>query len=122
MGIQQTLRYQMGNNAGGHEMGADRDVRVEVPDEFDQGPSVQPVEHQTHAVRFPGFIALFIPPAEEFRRGLHEARVELGVEISKHLVSEIKRVTVHNLTYHWVLLEHLGQCLASADVAGSGAG
>ena len=83
-------------------------MRVELPDEFDQGPSVQPIEHQTHAVRFPGFIALFIPPAEKFWRGLDEARIELGVEISKHLVSEIKRVTVHNLTHHWVLLEHLG--------------
>src|ERR1700746_582376 len=108
MRVQQTLGYQMGDNAGRHEMGADRDVRVELPDEFDQGSSVQPVEHQAHAVRFPRFIALLIPPTEEFWCGLHKARIELGVEISKYLISEIKRVTVHNLTYHWVFLEHLG--------------
>src|SRR3974377_160585 len=108
MSIQQILRYQMGNNAGGHEFWADRVLRVDFADALDQGPGIQPVEHQTHAVRFPGFIALFVPPAEEFWRGLHEAGSELGAEISKHLISEIKRVTVHNLPYHWVLLEHLG--------------
>jgi hypothetical protein len=89
-------------------VGANRDVWIELPDEFYQGPCVQSVEHETHTIRFPGFVALLVPPPEEVRCVFHEASVKLGIEVSEQLIRETKRITMENLAYPGVLLENLG--------------
>src|ERR1700730_5929715 len=83
MSIQQLLRNQMGNDAGRHEMSANSDMRIKLPDKFYQWTRVQAIEHQPHAVRFPRLITLLVPPPEELRSVLNQARVELRIEIAK---------------------------------------
>src|SRR6516164_2552818 len=81
--IQQILCYQMRNDAGRHEMGADRDMRIELTNELYQGTRVQTIEHEAHAVSFPRFIALLVPPSEEFRSVPDQARIKLRVKVAE---------------------------------------
>src|SRR6516165_6443700 len=79
MSIQEILCYQMRNNASGHEMGADSNMRIELTNELYQGTRIQTIEHEAHAVGLPRLIALLVPPSEEFRSVLDQARIKLRV-------------------------------------------
>ncbi len=65
LGLQLFSRDQVGNNPGGHEMGADGDVRIEGADKSDQRFGVEPVDHVPHGIRSPGFITGLVPPSEK---------------------------------------------------------
>jgi hypothetical protein len=58
-------------------MRADGNMRIELPNEFDQWSGIEAVKHEAHTVRFPRFIALLIPPPEEIWRILDQAGVKL---------------------------------------------
>src|SRR5260221_2307210 len=49
MGIQLILCDQVRDNTRRHEMSADRDVGVELTDEFHQGSGIKAIQHQAHA-------------------------------------------------------------------------
>src|SRR5438132_6148714 len=70
MRIQSILCDQVRDNTRGHEMGADRDVRIELTDEFHQRSGVQAIEHQAHTVSLPRLVTLFVQPAEELGSSL----------------------------------------------------
>src|SRR5260221_12630817 len=71
MGSKLILCDQVRNNPRRHEMSADRDVGVELTDEFHQGSGIKAIQHQAHAVGLPWLVTLFIPPAEEIRSRLN---------------------------------------------------
>src|ERR1700746_1844383 len=85
--------------SGRHKMRADGDMRIEFANEFNQGPGIQAIEHQPHAIGLPWFIALFVPPAEEVRSGLHQTRVQLRVKVAEELVREMQGVAVNHLSH-----------------------
>src|ERR1700730_7716904 len=117
--IQNSLCDQMRNNTGRHEMRADGDMRIEFADELHQRTGIQTVEHKAHAVGLPRFVALLVPPSEEFRSVLDQACVELRIKVSEQLVCEIERVTMHHLAHIRMLFKNLGKRLASSDMASS---
>src|SRR5258708_21560327 len=70
-GIKLILGDQDRDKPRRHEMSADRDVGVELTDEFHQGSGIKAIQHQAHAVGLPWLVTLFIPPAEEIRSRLN---------------------------------------------------
>src|ERR1700737_3676687 len=89
-GAQAVFRDQVRNDPSRHEMRTDGNMWIKFTDKFDKRAGIQAIQHQAHSVRLPWFVALLVPPTEEIGRRLNQARVELGIKIAKHLVSEIK--------------------------------
>jgi hypothetical protein len=106
--VEEILRNQMRNDSGRHEVCANGDVRIELPDKLDEWTGIKAVEHETHPVGFPRFIALFVPPTEEIRRILNQASIKLRIEIPKQLVGKSQSVAVNNIADSGVLFEHFG--------------
>src|SRR5262249_40358571 len=120
--VQEILRNQVRNDAGRHEMRADGDMRIELANELYQRTGIQAVQHQAHSVGLPWFVALLIPPSQEFRSVLDKACIKLRIEIPEQLIGEIKRVAMHHLADFRMFFKDLGERLASSDMAGSRAG
>ena len=63
LGFQNPSGNQMRNNPRRHEMGADNEVGVKIPNELDQGPGVEAINHVPHGVGPPRLVAGSVPPA-----------------------------------------------------------
>ena len=119
----QLFRFdQMRDDARRHEMRADGDVRIELPDELHQRPGVQPIDPQPHRVRFPRLVARAIGPAKKRRGGTDDGGVAPRVNVAKELVGKVQRVFVHDFRHAIVAREGFRQRRARGDMAGSCAG
>src|ERR1700757_941928 len=108
MRIQPVFGDKVRNNSGRHKMRADGDMRIEFPNKFYQGPGIQAIEHQPHAIGLPWFIALFVPPAEKVWRGLYQTCVQLRVKVAEELVCEMQGVAVNHLAHSGISSKSLG--------------
>src|SRR6516225_8870254 len=92
-----------------HEMGADRDMRIDFVDKFYQRSGIQPIEHESHAIGFPWFIALFVPPAEKVGSSLYQTGIKLRIEIAEQLISKMQGIAVNHLAHPGIASESFGQ-------------
>src|SRR5215469_8024476 len=108
MRIQPVFGDKVRNDSRRHEMRADGDMWIEFANKFYQRPGIQAIEHQPHTIGLPWFIALFVPPAEKVRSGLHQTCVQLRVKVAKELVREMQGVAVNHLADSGISSKSLG--------------
>ena len=65
LGLNLLCRNQMRNDARRHEMRANGNVRIKIPDKFHQRTRIQAVDHVPHCIRAPRFIACLVPPPQK---------------------------------------------------------
>src|ERR1700733_14217070 len=97
MRVQPVFGDKVRNDSRRHEMRADGDMRIEFVNKFYQGPGVQPIEHQPHAIGFPRFIALLVPPAEKIRSRLHQTSIKLRIKVAEQLVGKMQGIAMNHV-------------------------